>query len=223
MRHAGRLSVALVALVLGILVVGQLRTRAAGTGLETLSIQELTLLVGNLNDRNDQLRNEVAALRAQADALAARSGRGESSVDQLRLDLARTRAWSGLDPMRGPGARITISGALDPGAVEDLVDELRTAGAEGIAIEGVRLVPGTSVSGVGGALAIDGYRLEDPFSIDAIGETAVLTGSLTRAGGIVARLAATFPSVRITVTPVEQLLVPASLRRLEPTSARPRG
>ena len=68
MRRAGSrgalllLVVALVALLLGLLVVGQLRTRSAGNGLETLSVQELTTLVGNLNARNDELRGEVAAL-----------------------------------------------------------------------------------------------------------------------------------------------------------------
>ena len=82
----GRLALAAVALLLGLLSVAQLRTQSGATGLETLSTQELTLLVGNLNTRNEQLRTEVAALRAQAARLEAAASRGETSVGQLEGD-----------------------------------------------------------------------------------------------------------------------------------------
>ena len=43
---------------------------------------------------------------------------------------------------------ITVRGPIDGPGVEDLVNELRNAGAEAIAIDDVRLVPGVVVDGV---------------------------------------------------------------------------
>jgi uncharacterized protein YlxW (UPF0749 family) len=59
---------------------------------------------------------------------------------------------------------VTVDGPIDGPAVEDLINELRNAGAEAIAIDGVRLVAGSVVTGGPGEVAIDGDRLDDPFT-----------------------------------------------------------
>lgn len=219
----GRASVALVALLLGILVVVQLRTQAAGTGLELLTNQELTVLVGNLNTRNDQLRNEVTTLRGQAAALETARRRGETSIGSLQADLARVRAWAGLDPIQGRGARLTVDGLIDGVAIEEILNELRNAGAEAIAIEGVRIVAGVVVAGIPGELTVGNAAITAPFEIEVIGDPGVITGTLTRAGGVIAQLGATYPDARITVTPVERMILLATDRSLSPVLARPGG
>lgn len=221
-RPRAQLSIALVALVLGVLVVIQLRTQGGGGQLETMSAQELTVLVANLNARNDQLRTEIAGLDAEAGDLQAAQARGDTSVDQVRHDLARVRGWAGLDPVEGTGVRLTVSGPLAGAAVEDLLNELRNAGAEGIAVGGVRVVPGSVVAGPPGGLSIEETPLGDPFEIAALGDPQVLTGTLTRAGGVVAQLGATYPGAVVTVTPVDRMQLPASDRSLMPVLGRPR-
>ncbi|MEA2536302.1 MAG: hypothetical protein QOF11_536 [Chloroflexota bacterium] len=221
-KTRNQLSIAAVALILGLLVVVQLRSQAGNTGLEALSAQDLTVLVGNLNTRNEQLRGEIATTQRElADLQGARS-RGESSVDQLRLDLARVRAWSGLDPVTGSGIRITIAGPIAGAGVQDLLNELHNAGAEALAVEDVRVVPGTIVAGPTGSLSVENTALVDPFEISALGNPATLTGSLTRSGGIVAQLAATYPTAQITVVPLDAVEIPATTRRLIPAHGTPR-
>ena len=61
-----------------------------------------------------------------------------------------------------------------------------------------------------------------PFEIRAIGSREGLTGSLTRIGGIVAQLSATYPSAVVTVTPVDALVLPATTRSLQPAYGTPR-
>ena len=57
MHHRrNQLTIGAVAFVLGLLVVVQLRTQASGAAFAGLSSQDLTVLVANLNARNDQLR-----------------------------------------------------------------------------------------------------------------------------------------------------------------------
>ena len=137
-----QLTIAAVAFVLGLLVVVQLRAQAGTSGLEQLSTQDLTVLVANLNARNDQLRNEVATLDRELSTLTNGQARGAQSVDQIRSDLRRVRAYAGLDPVTGPGVTISVSGPIDGPALEALANELRNAGAEAIEVAGVRLVPG---------------------------------------------------------------------------------
>jgi uncharacterized protein YlxW (UPF0749 family) len=211
-----------VAMLLGLLIVLQIRAQSGGTGLATLSAQELTVLVANLNTRNDQLRTEIATLDQEARSLQDSQARGETSVGQLQVDLARVRAWAGLSAVTGQGVRITVSGSIAGSAVDDLLNELRNAGAEAIAVAGIRVVSGTVVSGPPGALTVENRALGDPFEVSAIGNSETLTGSLTRAGGIVAQLAATFPDAQLTVTPVAGVQLAATLRGLQPVHGAPK-
>jgi uncharacterized protein YlxW (UPF0749 family) len=217
-----QLTIAAVTFVLGLLVVVQLRAQAGTSGLEQLSTQDLTVLVANLNERNDQLRNEVASLDREFATLTSGQARGAQSVDQIRADLRRVRAYAGLDPVTGPGVTITVAGPIDGSALEELANELRNAGAEAIAVGGIRLVPGVVMTGGPGEGEVDGVPVDDAFDIDAIGASEQLTGSLTRSGGVIAQLAATQPKVVLTVTPMEHLDLPATDHALVPVNGHPR-
>jgi uncharacterized protein YlxW (UPF0749 family) len=220
-RLGSQLLVSAVALVLGLLVVVQLRSQAPDPRLAAMSAQELSVVIANLNTSNDELRREIAGLERSALELTEGRNRGESSLDAVRDDLVRVRAWAGLEPVTGPGVSVTLSGQLNGVTVEYLVNELRNGGAEAIAIERERLVPGLVVTGASGELRLGSSVVPDPFEIQAIGSPSALVGSLTRGGGPVAQLAATHPDVVVTVTPVERLALPATQRSLIPQNGRP--
>jgi uncharacterized protein YlxW (UPF0749 family) len=217
-----QLLVAAVAFLLGLLVVVQIRAQSGGDRLATLSAQDLTFLVANLNADNDRLRAEVTGLGRQLDSLELGGTRGATSVAEIRADLERIRAWAGLDPVAGDGITITIRGPIGAPDVEDVVNELHNAGAEAIAIDDVRVVTGTVIGGDPGALSVDDTPLGDPFTIRAIGVPASLTGSLTRAGGTVAQLAATNPDAALDIEPTDRMTLPATTRDLVPGHGHPR-
>ena len=210
------------ALVLGLLVVVQLRSQAGGSDLAQLSSQDLTVLVANVNARNEQLRREASLLDGELATLSQNQARGDVSVDEIRADLRRVRAYAGLDPVGGPGVSIAINGPIDGVGVDELINELRNAGAEAIAVGGVRVVTGVVVAGAPGQSVIDGVALGGNFEVDAIGAPDKLTGSLTRPGGIIAQLAATQPDVIVVVTPVDRLELSATSRNLVPAHGHPR-
>jgi uncharacterized protein YlxW (UPF0749 family) len=214
--------VAAVAFLLGLLVVVQIHSQSGDDRLATLSAQDLTLLVGNLNSDNDRLRGEIAGLQRQLDSLELGGTRGATSVADIRGDLDRIRAWSGLDPVAGDGVTITIRGPIGAPDVEDIVNELHNAGAEAIAIDDVRVVTGTVIGGLKGEISVDDTPLGDPFTIRAIGPKESLTGSLTRAGGIVAQLAATDPDAALDIQPTDRMTLPATSRDLVPAHGHPR-
>jgi uncharacterized protein YlxW (UPF0749 family) len=221
-RQGNQLSIAAVAFILGLLVVVQLRAQAAGSGLGSMSSQDLTVFVANLNAGLDQRRQEIASLERDLADLSVDRDRGVVSLDQTRAELSRIRAYAGLDPVTGPGVTVTVDGPIDGPGVESLMNELRNAGAEALEVGGVRIVVGSIVTGAPGALTIEGIALPDPFEVSAIGAAETLTGSLTRIGGIVAQVGATYPGVTLTVTPVERLELPATTRSLAPSHGGPR-
>jgi uncharacterized protein YlxW (UPF0749 family) len=218
----GRLALTGVLLVLGLLLIVQLRAQTAGSGFEQLSSQDLTTLIANLNLRNDQLRAEVAGLEAQLRALNEDSARGETSVGDLERDLRRLRLWSGLDPVRGRGIRVRFRGPVTADAINDVLNELRSAGAEAVAVESVRVVPGTVVGGGPGALSVENVALPGTVAVDAIGDPTNLAASLVRPSGIVARIQAAQPGVAVEVEPRDMLVLPATVRSLQPADGRPR-
>ena len=221
-RRRSQVTIAAVTFLLGVLVVVQLRTQASSAAFAGLSSQDLTVLVANLDDRNDQLRTEVATLERELGVLSQNTQRGDVSLDELRADLRRVRLYAGIDPATGPGVSITVRGPIDGPGIEDLVNELRNAGAEAMALDDVRLVPGVVAIGPAGGVILGSNPLADPFTLSAIGAPDKLTGSLTRPGGIIAQLSATQPEVTVEVTPLDRIAVPATERELVPSHGHPR-
>lgn len=217
-----QLTIAAVSFVLGLLVVTQLRAQASGSGLGGMSSQDLTVFVANLNAGIDQRRQEIAALERDLATLAANQDRGVVSLGQVRDELSSIRAYAGLEAVVGPGVTVSVAGPIDGPTLEDLINELRGAGAEAIAIGGIRIVAGSAVTGGPGDVEVEDSPLDDTFEVSAIGGAETLTGSLTRSGGIVAQVAATSPDVSLTVTPVERLELPATKRNLVPEHGSPR-
>jgi uncharacterized protein YlxW (UPF0749 family) len=220
-RTSGRLAVSVVLMLLGFLVVVQLRSQAADPGLAAMSAQDLTVLVASLTTRNNQLREEIATLERRRDATAAAVARGDTSVGQIRSDLDRIRGWSGALPISGPGVRVLIEGPIPGDAVSQLINELRNAGADGIAIGDIRDVPGVIVTGPAGELTVSGIPISGDIELIAVGQPEALSGSLTRAGGPIAQLGARFPAVPISVLPADIVVLPATDRDLTPALGRP--
>ncbi len=221
-RGSGRLAMSVVLLVLGFLVVAQLRSQSANQGLATLSVQELTELVANVTTRNNQLREEIRSLEQQRESVATAVERGDTSAVQIRTDLRRVLGWSGALGVSGAGVRVVVEGPLPGDAIEQLLNELRNAGAEAISIGAIRVVPGVIVSGPANSLVASGIPLADPIEILAIGQPESLAGSLARAGGPIAQLSARFPDVGITVNDADSVSIPPTDRDLYPVLGSPR-
>lgn len=217
-----RVTLAGVAALLGLLAIGQLNGQAGVPGLSGLSATELTQLIANLTTGNDQLRDEIADLQRQEAHLTDTKQRGDTTVGELSTDLDRIRAWSGVTPVTGQGIVITIQGPIGGDGVQDLLNELRNAGAEAIAVDGVRVVTGVVVAGQPGELSIENQAIGDAFEIRGIGSPQILTGTLTRTGGVIAQVATAYPDARLTVTPIDSMTLPASDRTQPPTYAKPR-
>jgi uncharacterized protein YlxW (UPF0749 family) len=213
-----QVSLFFVATVIGLLLVGQLRSQARPIQLSSLSAQELSTLVETLSARNIELADGLADLREQIRDYERAEVQGQSDTAISEEDLQRIAAFGGLAAVEGQGIEIAIEGSFDPTAVNDLIYELRNAGAEAIAIDAIRITAG-SVAVLGTrAIEIDGTEIGSSFAIRAIGSPDGLRSAIERPGGIL-RLLQQSISARFTLSEVSDLTVPATERDLTPQAA----
>jgi uncharacterized protein YlxW (UPF0749 family) len=209
-----------VALMVGMLLVGQLRSQARPIELNSLTAQDLSALIETLSSRNSDLRAALLDASAQVRDYELGGDRGESAVTVAREDLERINAFAGLIPVKGPGVTLDIEGSLDPIAVNDLINELRNSGAEAIAVDGVRITARSVAVQGPGALFIDGVEIGQHFAMQAIGSREGLLNSLNRPGGIISQLEL-FVAASIVATQEERLELPGTRQDLAPKIARP--
>jgi uncharacterized protein YlxW (UPF0749 family) len=209
-----------VALMVGMLLVGQLRSQARPIELNSLTAQDLSALIETLSSRNSDLRAALLDASAQVRDYQLGGDRGESAVTVAREDLERINAFAGLTPVKGPGVSLDIEGSLDPIAVNDLINELRNSGAEAIAVDGVRITARSVAVQGPGALFIDGVEIGRHFTMQAIGSREGLLNSLNRPGGIISQLEL-FVAASIVATQEERLELPGTRQDLAPKIARP--
>ena len=214
-----QLSMSGVALLLGLLLVGQLRSQARPTELSSLSAQDLSTLIETLSDRNRELRSGVSDVREQLREYRLAQTQGQSALDVSREDLRRIAAFGGQTAVIGQGLILRVNGELDAVAVNDLLNELRNAGAEAIAVDQVRITA-RSVCVLGaGTLEIDGTQIDRQFTIRAVGDPDGLLTALQRPGGIISQLKL-FVNATIDATQAQSVEIPASQQDLQPKVAK---
>lgn len=214
--RAARISLLAVALLIGLLGVGQLRSHARPTQISSLSAQELSTLIETLTRRNRELRTGLTDIREQLREYRVAGSQGQSAIDVSREDLRRITAFGGLAAVEGQGIEVSVDGDLDAIAVNDLINELRNAGAEAIAVDAVRITA-RSVAVQGPlTLQIDGVNIGRHFVLRAIGSPDGLMAAIQRPGGILSQLQLVVLAT-IDLFQAESLRLPATEQSLAPT------
>jgi uncharacterized protein YlxW (UPF0749 family) len=206
----GAIAVGLVAVLLGVLAVSQFRSQdvySRSIQLETPA--SLTTLIAGLADKNSALRDEIFDLRLRVAAAGESVSTGQFSLTEGERQLSQLRVFAAQDAITGPGVSVTIDGAFDDKAMSDLVNELRNAGAEGIAINDRRVGPRSWFApGSDRDIALDGARLGAPWVVRAVGPSDVIFVAMTRTGGIVGQFELIYRSTRFRVVKEPTLDLP---------------
>jgi uncharacterized protein YlxW (UPF0749 family) len=213
-----QLSLFAVALLIGILLVAQLRSQARPTEISSLPAQELSQLIETLSERNRELRTGLADLRETLREYRVADSQGQSALEVTREDLRRITAFGGLAAVEGQGLVLDVDGQLDAIALNDLINELRNAAAEAIAVDGIRITHRSVAVQGPNSLVIDGVEVGTQFTISAIGDPDGLLNAMERPGGIIAQLEQ-FIQATIVARQSDDILVPATEIDLQPTSA----
>jgi uncharacterized protein YlxW (UPF0749 family) len=213
-RIQSRVAVAAVAVGVGFLAAVQ----AAGGGQRELTRlaaerpEDLTRILADLNEQADELGRQVSSLRVKLLRYRGSARSDELALRDARRSLADLQVLSGTVPVQGPGLTLEV---LDPGAVVgwesvmDLVQELRDAGAEAIAVDGTRVVASTWFGPAEGGITVDGVRTSPPYEIEVIGPAGAIGEALRIPGGPLSVLDAQL-EVSVGIEPADLVELPAT-------------
>ncbi len=224
------ISIAVVSVVLGLMVAFQFRT--AGRVDSGVPIDRVQLLTTELK----QIEKDYTTLLIEANDLEsklaqAEKGRPEAS-QAVQKELQKVRQIAGMTELEGPGVEVTLAPIKkeDLQAGENLftvrdedllrvVNELRGAGAEALAINGQRIISNSEIRLAGTFIDVNLTRISPPYSVLAIGVPDQLESALLIKGGLVDTMRNW--GVAVNVAKKETLTVPAYKHRIHIEYAKP--
>ncbi len=221
-RTRGELAVVVVCIIVGYLLTAQLRSvqltntadAASASRLETLQelYNEQTEQNRVLEDQVKQLQGELALYREQAAS-------GEAGSEALRKELEQLEITAGRTDVEGPGVTVILEDSTQENVTGNeadylihdsdllsVINELRSAGAEAISLNGERLTANSEIRCTGAVVTVNGRRYAAPYVIFAIGNPDTLYSALTMRNGVVDVLSQW--GITVKVTPSDLLLIP---------------
>jgi uncharacterized protein YlxW (UPF0749 family) len=221
-RHGSAAIIGILTLLLGFAIAVQVRAHSSGDALSGLREEDLIGILDNQNDREAELRQQIADLQHDLAELQASGDKSAAARKQIREQARTLGILLGTLPATGPGVSITVT---DPDAkltgedVLDVVEELRGAGAEAIEFGGVRVTTSTSFEGSGGTVTVDGTELSAPYRIVAIGDPKTLDTALNIPGGVAASVRAA--GGELSVQELQQVRIAVTRSLPKPKYAKP--
>ncbi len=174
--------VAVLLALVGFAGVTQVRTNQGDDTYAGLREQDLIDVLNGLAGTTQRSEGEIQRLESTRDDLQSDTSARQAALAQARQQAQVLSILAGTVPVRGPGVTITIkevSGHVRVGPFIDMVQALRTAGAEAMQINHeVRVIAQTSFEDGTGGLLVDGRLLEPPFTVDVIGNPDALVAAL---------------------------------------------
>lgn len=183
--QSGQIAVGLAALLLGLMVAVQFRLQEVVP--PASQTNQLLALLRQADQKRQQLTQEVAHLNMLLDKRLSY----QASAARLERQLTTDEILAGTIPVEGPGVTIQWANGNAPAAYQLtdidlllLVNELRAAGAEAIAINGQRITAQTEIRSAANYVLINETQSNAPFVIQVIGQPSTLANALTLSGGL---------------------------------------
>jgi uncharacterized protein YlxW (UPF0749 family) len=199
------LPVTFVCLALGALIAMMMKASFGMPGVDpNARPQELRAQVVKLSLQMNDLEKENKTLRSEKDKMIDSLAQGEQNIKLVSDELNSLRLRAGTTPVEGRGIVITIDDSkmarkelpmISDSAILThdvdllmLVNELRAAGAEAIAINDQRVVAGTAIRCVGPVINVNNHQVGAPFVIKAVGKPDNLAGAMNLPFGVLDQL-----------------------------------
>ncbi|MBP2003581.1 DUF881 domain-containing protein [Halobacillus andaensis] len=154
-----------------------------------------------LEKSNKQLREELQRKRTEVVNLEDEIANSEKTVSDYVNKKKQLQLLAGELSVEGEGVSVQLQDAAyipEDGQVNDyivhethvfeVINELLSAGAKAVSVNGQRLHSDSYISCTGPVITVDGVQHPAPFVIEAIGNPDVLQSSLELTGGIEERL-----------------------------------
>ena len=214
------LTITFICFFLGLIFTMQLKTVKTNTESTTAArVSEVQAQYAELK-KNYQSLEETLAEKEKIIQEYRNAETAEEATEILKQDLKIALRNAGLTDVRGPGITITMNDSLaDFGAGVDLnsylihdedllnvVNELKSSGAEAIAINDQRIVAMSEIRCAGTTILVNGVKLATPYVIKAIGDSNMLESGISMRGGYVDILKSW--GIRFDITKASDIFIP---------------
>ena len=221
-RNKGELAVVVVCAVVGFLLTAQLRSiklSGAADATNAARLETLQSLYNELMDQKDGLEDQVKELQSELALYREQAASGDEGSEALKAEVDKLEIAAGLTDVEGPGVTVILEDSTSANVTGDeadylihdsdllsVINELRSAGAEAISLNGERLLSTSEVRCTGAVVTVNGRRYAAPYIVFAIGDPDTLYSAMTMRNGVVDVLSQW--GITVTVTPSDQLLIP---------------
>ena len=222
-RRRGELAVVAVCAVVGFLLAVQLKSvKRDSEGADAATVKRLetlqTLYNGEL-DRSAALEAQLAQLQDELELYREKAAQENGYQDALKAEVDRLELLAGMVDVGGPGVTVVMRDSSAANTTGDeagylihdsdllsVINELRSAGAEAISLNGERILAGSEVRCTGAVVTVNGRRYAAPYVIMAIGDKDTLYSALTMRSGVADILSQW--KIEVSVTMNDKLLIP---------------
>ncbi|MGI4789081.1 MAG: DUF881 domain-containing protein [Janthinobacterium lividum] len=210
-----------------------------------LSVRTQQVVVNRIaGTSSDILQKQVndlqRTIKAQQDTLTkyeAGASSHTAEAQALSADLKSAKFLAGLTAVQGPGVEVTLNdsktpfpgglpaGMAPPNIIHDtdinqVVNELKAAGAEAVSVNDQRLVAVTPIRCAGPTIFVNNTAQTPPYLIKAIGEPKTLETALNISGGIASQIKQ-FDKAMFNVVPAKHISISAYSGVIQPKYALP--
>ena len=222
MQNRGELAVMAVCVVVGFLLAAQLRgVQLAGAADATNAsrLETLQSLYNDVVEERDGLTEQVGQLQSELELYRQQAASGDEGSEALKTELEQMEITAGLTDVEGPGVTVVLEDSTQANVTGDeadylihdndilsVINELRSAGAEAISLNGERILATSEVRCTGAVVTVNGRRYAAPYIIFAIGDKDTLYSALTMRSGVVDVLSQWGITVKVTAS--DLLLIP---------------
>ncbi|MBV9851698.1 MAG: DUF881 domain-containing protein [Armatimonadetes bacterium] len=189
-----------------------------------------------LKRKDDDDTRLIMSLQKQKTALENGTSSNTKQVQALLSDLKQTKFLAGLTDAVGPGVLVTLNDSkktvppqmqaavpiniIHDTDINQIINELKAAGAEAISVNNQRLVATSPIRCAGPTVFVNNTAQTPPYVIRAIGDATTLQAALNLPGGVADQMRAFDPAM-IKVQTSKHMIVPASPGPPPPKYAKP--
>ncbi|GII99088.1 uncharacterized protein YlxW (UPF0749 family) [Sediminihabitans luteus] len=187
-RSRGQMLAAVLCGLLGFALVVQVSSNR-DQDLSSLRQSDLVRLLDEVTQRTHTLEDQVDDLESTRDELQSGADGKEAALELAQQQAVTEGILAGRLAVHGPGIEITVmetGDALPAASMFNILEELRNAGAEAVAVNGVRLVASSYFERTDDGLVVDGQVITSPYRWSAIGDPPTMETALEIPGGAMA-------------------------------------
>lgn len=181
------ITIGLVFLILTAVIFVQFKTinQTDITSLENMREDELRTEISNFKQKIEEISKEILDTDSKIEEYQEAINTNKEASEILEKELEKQNNILGRNSVKGSGIIVTLTDTraqkISGEDLRSLMNELKTAGAEAISINGQRIVYDSYIVDIGSTyISINGERIVSPYEVKAIGNPTYLESGLSK-------------------------------------------